>query len=675
MFHKHLPIKQPIIKNVKSVDVSPVAHRNIQRIKNGDSFASTTYNIQGLKSQTQNPIDHANISTASSFISNNWRGKSDRFTGGFMNFMFQDNSLQSVARQKNLMNIKLEKLKQIEELQKYQDFEINEKREIIKYYYHQHGGKAFLFKDQLNSQFICSCVRRKTSKNKDKSRFDNSSLKTGFTQEVNLGSQNDSETLQKLQNEQIQMNCNSKNKDMCCHQDSADVQIKQRKKVSRGEGKNDQNQSRHNYPEILERIYVANFYIFLTQNFRTRKMYQPPIKKKIMDKNFQYFESMRKQLLLNAAIIIRYHWIKYKRNKLKKQKKQQVRRQNIIVKARVDTGLGSAMRKMSNNYSSIKKTNSNGLNYSFEPNEYQSHSIVSPMIRQRQFGQEIESPSMRSEMQSQMQGYELQSPMLKLSPYIDKQKQQNQQLILTPQQMLKAQQVSTFANNKSKANLQGLQKTKIGDFELEGPIIEEEKIQSKIQINGQQSTIPQGIQRNQSQAQTSKSPPKTQNPKLKIVVQSKASSPTRLPINNKKISVINNKKPQQQNIKPQPIKLPIQEIQAIDEDKDNSTGISIIQLSTLANIMEQDDEFTPDNRGNLVQNKLQQNIAIEQALLLQDQINENHLDSHDFEKFANRSNFAAGSLEFDKIEEESYSQVGNDEEDEEENYDDEEIKV
>ena len=60
--------------------------------------------------------------------------------------------------------------------------------------------------------------------------------------------------------------------------------------------------------------------------------------------------------------------------------------------------------------------------------------------------------------------------------------------------------------------------------------------------------------------------------------------------------------------------------------------------------------------------------------MLQDQLNDNDLDQQDFEKFANRSHFAGGSLEFDKIEEESYSQVGNDEEDEE-NYDDEEIKI
>lgn len=58
-----------------------------------------------------------------------------------MNFMFQDNSLQAVARQKNLNTIRLEKLKQIEELQKQQEYEMNEKRDIIAYYYHQHGGK------------------------------------------------------------------------------------------------------------------------------------------------------------------------------------------------------------------------------------------------------------------------------------------------------------------------------------------------------------------------------------------------------------------------------------------------------------------------------------------------------------------------------------------------------
>eukprot|EP00347_Sterkiella_histriomuscorum_P009826 403339737 len=630
--------KLNIIKNVKSVDVSPVAHRNIQRIKNGDIFASTTFNIQGLKSQPQNPIDHANISTASSFMSNNWRGKSDRFTGGFMNFMFQDNSLQSRSsnRLKNSKNIET-----LKSMRREKSLSIIIISMEVKHFYSKIN--------QTHNLQVVVCEERLL---RIKTKAD---LIIHLQKQVLLRKQIWAAKMIQRLFKNFKMN---KFRTIV-------IQLFRQNKERRLE------EEKQRMIKIKAVITIQRFW----RGYIIRKKYQPPIKKRVMDKNFQYFESMRRQLLLNAAIIIRYHWIKYKRNKLKRQKKQQVRRQNIIVKARVDTGLGSAMRKMSNNYSSIKKNNSNGLNYSFDPHEYQNQSMVSPMIRQRQFGQELESPSMRSEMQQQMQGFEMQSPMLKLSPYIDKQKQQNQQLILTPQQMLKAQQVSTFANNKSKANLQGFQKAKIGDFDLEGPIIEEVQVQSKIQSNGQQSTIPQGIQRNQSQAQTNKSPLKTQNPKLKIVVPSKASSPTRLPINNKKMPANSSKKSQQQITKLQPIKQPILEEKSIDEEKDNSTGITIIQLNTLANIMEQDDEFTPDNRGNLVQNKLQQNIAIEQALLLQDQINENHLDSHDFEKFANRSNFAAGSLEFDKIEEESYSQVGNDEEDEEENYDDEEIKV
>ena len=42
------------------------------------------------------------------------KGKSGRFTGGFMNLMFQDNSLEGAVRQRNMNNIRLEKLKQYE---------------------------------------------------------------------------------------------------------------------------------------------------------------------------------------------------------------------------------------------------------------------------------------------------------------------------------------------------------------------------------------------------------------------------------------------------------------------------------------------------------------------------------------------------------------------------------
>lgn len=52
-----------------------------------------------IKSVNVSPNNRDNfMSTTGSSTMSGWRGKNDRFTGGFMNLMYQDNSLQSVVR-------------------------------------------------------------------------------------------------------------------------------------------------------------------------------------------------------------------------------------------------------------------------------------------------------------------------------------------------------------------------------------------------------------------------------------------------------------------------------------------------------------------------------------------------------------------------------------------------
>ena len=58
-------------------------------------------------------------STAASLMSSisKQKGKNDKFTEGFMNHMYKDSTLFAATREKSMVRIKLNKLREIEEWQ------------------------------------------------------------------------------------------------------------------------------------------------------------------------------------------------------------------------------------------------------------------------------------------------------------------------------------------------------------------------------------------------------------------------------------------------------------------------------------------------------------------------------------------------------------------------------
>jgi hypothetical protein len=72
-----------------------------------------------MRSQNASPENDDSFfnstATSSSFALCRPKGKNDQFTGGFMNFMYRDNTIFGATKEKHRNIIKLEKLKKIEE--------------------------------------------------------------------------------------------------------------------------------------------------------------------------------------------------------------------------------------------------------------------------------------------------------------------------------------------------------------------------------------------------------------------------------------------------------------------------------------------------------------------------------------------------------------------------------
>ncbi|CDW72261.1 UNKNOWN [Stylonychia lemnae] len=313
------------------------------------------------------------LSTAASSHVSNWKGKSDRFTGGFMNLMYQDNSLQAVARQKNLNSIRLSKLKQIEEMQRKYELEMAEKREIASYYFQTYGlfYDEKLLKNRSKGDLIVYFQKLLIQR---KQRFAARTIQRAFRQY---------RIYKFLRKARLRLRVVA-----ACR-----IQKMFRSTKQARYERDLQNKRRQRAAVVVQKV---------------RNRIQPIVRRRILQRNFSYFSQIRLHLMTSAQIKIRYHWFKYKKNKLKKKKVLQQRKFQQAIRARVDTGLSGAVRKNSNQKNNYR--NQLAVNASLDSQDIPITPGIgqSPNLRKlnqqiSQYSRENESPMSQSKDEYQGQ--------------------------------------------------------------------------------------------------------------------------------------------------------------------------------------------------------------------------------------------------------------------------------